>query len=170
LVHRRHVRSPLLDDLLGSASHELAPVVCEFDAGSEVALHLAIFVEPYLRFILDGSKTIESRFSSRSIPPHGRVGTGDIILLKGAGRPIVGWCRAGTVWDYELDPTSWAEIQDRFTPALRPQDGFWEARQAAQFATLIEVRDVNPISPTPIGKRDRRGWVVLADRDDGRLL
>jgi hypothetical protein len=33
------------------------------------AIHLAVFVEPYLSFLLDGTKTIESRFAMRrSIP------------------------------------------------------------------------------------------------------
>ncbi len=156
--------------MLQRASPDLAPVVGAFAEGHEVALHLAVFVEPYLSFLLDGSKTVESRFSARSIAPHGRIAEGDVILLKPASKPIVGWCRAGTVWDYELDPSSWSEIQDRFAGPLRAQDGFWESRQAAQFATLIKVEDVNATAPTPVDKRDRRGWVVLADRAQGRLL
>lgn len=163
-------RSPLLDDVLQRASPELEPVVAPFSKGHDVALHLAVFVEPYLSFILDGSKTVESRFSTRSIAPHGRISEGDVILLKAASKPIVGWCRAGTVWDYELDRDSWTEIRDRFAAPLRAQDGFWESRQAAQFATLIEVEDVHPTAPTSVDKRDRRGWVVLADRCEGRLL
>lgn len=163
-------RSPLLDDVLQRASPDLAPVVGAFANGHEVALHLAVFVEPYLSYILDGSKTVESRFSVRSIAPHGRIAEGDVILLKATSKPIVGWCRAGAVWDYELDPSSWIEIQDRFAASLRAQDGFWESRQAAQFATLIKVEDVNRTAPSPVDKRDRRGWVVLADRAQGRLL
>jgi hypothetical protein len=172
LVHRQRVRSrsPLLDDVLARASSELAPVVGAFAYDHDIALHLAVFAEPYLSFVLDGSKTVESRFSARAIAPHGRVAEGDVILLKAVGKPIVGWCRAGTVWDYELDPSSWTEIEDRFSAPLRVQDGFWEARRAAQFATLIEVKDVNVAAPTRIDKRDRRGWVVLADRVQGRLL
>jgi hypothetical protein len=172
LVHTSRVRphSPLLDDVLRRASPDLAPVVSAFADGHDVALHLAVFVEPYLSFVLDGSKTVESRFSARSIAPHGRIAEGDVILLKAAGKPIVGWCRAGTVWDYVLDPSSWAEIHDRFSGPLCAQDGFWETRKAAQFATLIKVEDVNTTAPTPVDKRDRRGWVVLADRQQGRLL
>ncbi len=162
-------RSPLLDDVLQRASADLAPVVGAFADGNDVALHLAVFVEPYLSFIIDGTKTVESRFSVRSVAPYGRITEGDVILLKAAGKPIVGWCRAGTVWNYELDPSSWTEIQDRFSASLRAQDGFWESRQTAQFATLIKVEDVSGTAPTLIDKRDRRGWVVLADRVEDRL-
>ena len=55
-----------------------------------VSLHLAVLVQPYLDFILDGQKTIESRFSIRPIPPYRRVESGDIVLLKASGGPIVG--------------------------------------------------------------------------------
>lgn len=163
-------RSPLLDDVLQRASPDLAPVVGAFADDHEVALHLAVFVQPYLSFILDGSKTVESRFSARSIAPHDRIAEGDVILLKPASKPIVGWCRAGTVWDYELDPSSWSEIQDRFSGPLCAQHGFWESRQAAHFATLIKVEDVTVTAPTPVNKSDRRGWVVLAERAQDRLL
>lgn len=168
--HASVVSAKLLDDLLTNVSSDLEPVIRPFETGSDVSLHLAVFVEPYLSYVLDGSKTVESRFSTRPIPPHGCVREGDVILLKPSGRPIVGWCRAGTVWSYELDPSSWEEIRDRFSPALRAQDDFWETRQAAQYATLIRVEDVHEVVPTPIDKRDRRGWVVLADRRNGRLL
>jgi hypothetical protein len=52
------------------------------------AVHLAILVEPFLGYILDGSKTVESRFSNRQCAPFGRVRIGDIILLKGASGPV----------------------------------------------------------------------------------
>ncbi len=170
MAYQRVVRSQLLDDMLASASDELAPVFRDFAIGSDAALHLAVFVEPYLSYLLDGSKTVESRFSKRPIAPHGRVRPGDAILLKASGKPIVGWCRAGTVWDYELDRSTWTEIRERFSPALRAQDDFWESRRSAHFATLIQVEGVQPATPIPIPKRDRRGWVVLADRCENRLL
>ena len=33
-------------------------------------LHLGIFTEPYLTYMLDGKKTIESRFSKNKIAPY----------------------------------------------------------------------------------------------------
>src|SRR5688572_23664147 len=115
------VSARLLDDVLLNASSDLTPVVRDFETGTDIALHLAVFVEPYLSYILDGSKTVESRFSTRPIAPHGRVHEGDVILMKPSGKPIAGWCRAGRVWNYELDPSSWVEIRDRFSPSLRVQ-------------------------------------------------
>ncbi|MDP1793056.1 MAG: hypothetical protein Q8K63_02865 [Acidimicrobiales bacterium] len=170
MVQPSRVSDTMLGGLMRNASPDLEPVIREFADRAEVGLHLAVFVEPYLSHVFDGSKTVESRFSARPIAPHGRVATGDVILLKRSGQPITGWCRAGTVWSYALDPASWTEIRHRFTASLRAQGDFWESRKAAHFATLIQVEDVHKVRPTPVNKRDRRGWVVLADRDAPRLL
>jgi len=37
----------------------------------EFSVHLAVFVEPFLGYILDGSKTVESRFWSTDAPRSG---------------------------------------------------------------------------------------------------
>jgi len=128
-----------------------------------VGVHLAILVEPYLRFVLDRTKTIESRFSRNGCPPFERVTAGDILLLKRSSGPIVGLCTVTDVWDYRLTPSTMSEIQNRFGRAICPQDGFWEDRRDAAFATLMRVDDARPLPDLVIPKRDRRGWVVLRD-------
>ncbi len=125
-------------------------------------LHLAVLVEPYLAYILDGKKTVESRFSMHRIPPYGRVHEDDVILLKKSGGPIVGLCLISDVWYYSLDPESWQEIRSEFTEMLCAQDpDFWSQRKRAGFATLMRIRHVFRIPPVNFIKRDRRGWVVL---------
>ncbi len=129
---------------------------------SPFALHLAILVEPYLQFILDGKKTIESRFSVHRCPPYKGVHRGDVILLKRSGGPIVGLCQVADAWFYQLDPESWTTIKKDFAVAICAQDpDFWVDREAASFATLIRVKHVRSIAPIKYVKRDRRGWVVL---------
>lgn len=131
-------------------------------ASDTFALHLAIFVEPYLEYVLEGKKTVESRFSTRRFAPYQQVSTGDVLLLKASGGPIVGVCQVTHVWFYHLDPESWRFIQTHFTEALCAQDpAFWTARQHATFATLMRVQHVRRLAPIPFPKRDRRGWVVL---------
>lgn len=126
------------------------------------ALHLAIFVEPYLHYILEGKKTVESRFASRRFAPYGQVERGDVMLLKASGGPIVGLCCIAQVWCYTLDPASWQFIREHFTEALCAQDPtFWTNRAHASFATLMRVQHVYRLPPIEYPKRDRRGWVVL---------
>ena len=130
-------------------------------------LHLAIFIDPYLRYILEGKKTVESRFSERRVAPYGSVKREDVILLKRSGGPIVGLCRASDIWYYELDPESWREIRTGFSQMLCAQDpDFWSQRKSAEFATLIRLTNVVKIQPFKYSKRDRRGWVVLKASGD----
>jgi len=134
---------------------------------SSIGMHLAIFVEPYLQFILDGKKTVESRFSERRIAPYGHIKKNDVILLKRSGGPVVGLCLAASVWHYELDVHSWQEIRSEFSQALCAQDPeFWRRRKGAEYATLIRLTKVHSIHPLRISKTDRRGWVILKPEGD----
>lgn len=129
-------------------------------------IHLAVFVDPYLTFILQGKKTVESRFSIKRIPPYNQIFRDDIILLKFSGGPIIGICSAGDVWNYQLDPESWSTIKKEFTESLCAQDpAFWAQRKRAAFATLIKIKNSRKIEPVFISKHDRRGWVVVQKRE-----
>jgi hypothetical protein len=128
----------------------------------QVGLHLGVFVEPFLQHILDGSKTVEARFSERRCAPFGRVERGDVLLLKRAGGPVVGVCEVGHVWSYQVDPDSLGELRREFAAAMcAPDDGFWTEQHSACFATLLRLQRVRAIPPVAWPKRDRRGWVVL---------
>jgi hypothetical protein len=130
--------------------------------GKRTQLHLAVFVEPYLRFILDGKKTVESRFSSVRCAPYDKVNTGDLILLKKAGGPVSGICRVDSAWFYEVDRTSLNEIRREFAAQICPADStFWSARKDKSFATLIRLADVKRLPEFAVSKRDRRGWVTI---------
>ena len=126
------------------------------------SIHLAIFVEPYLQFILDGKKTVESRFSVTRRAPYNQVDKGDVILLKKSGGPITGIGKISMTWSYELDPSSWENIRSEFKQALCAEDpSFWKEREKASYATLMRLSHVRSIEPFEIKKQDRRGWVVL---------
>ena len=135
------------------------------------SVHLAVLVEPYLGYILDGSKTVESRFSKHRIAPYRRVGPGDVVLLKKAAAPsISGVCMVRQVWFYELDTSTWPEIRGRFSRALRADNpSFWDQRSEARYASLMRISDVHPTPAIEVPKRDRRGWAVLYDRTQSEL-
>lgn len=127
-------------------------------------LHLAIFVEPYLSFILEGKKTVESRFSSVRCAPYARVRSGDVILLKRAGGPVSGLCFVNSAWFYELDRNTLGEIRQKFSDQICPAEStFWTSREGTSFATLISLTDVKRVPEFSVHKRDRRGWVVLPE-------
>jgi hypothetical protein len=134
------------------------------------SIHLAILIEPYLGFVLDRTKTVESRFSRNGCVPFGRVQAGDVVLLKRASGPVVGTCAVVDAWDYRLTPTTWSEIKRRFGRAMCPQEGFWADRREASYATLMQIKNARSLPDLDIPKRDRRGWVVLRDRGLSDLL
>ncbi len=136
------------------------------EAAAGLTVHLAVFVEPYLQFILDGRKTVESRFSSKRCAPYGVVQPGDLVLLKQSGGPVLGICQVAEVWFYRLDPSSWREIRT-FANALCVSDPkFWSTRQNASYATLMRIQRARTIQPFVVPKRDRRGWVILQKPQD----
>ena len=146
---------------------------------NDYSVHLAVLLEPYLRFILDGRKTVESRFSRNRIAPYKMVEPGDVILLKkSSARGISGLCIVRKVWFYQIVPDTWKDIRENFSDALcaiGPE--FWEKRRSARYATLMRISDVQSLPFLEITKRDRRGWVTLCHRYrptrdgyEGRLL
>lgn len=125
-------------------------------------LHLAVFAEPYLTFVLEGRKTVESRFSSVRCAPYERVEQGDVILLKQVSGPVVGVCRVTSATSYELDKARLLDLKNRFSKMICPaNEDFWHDRARASFATLITIADVWQLGPFSVAKRDRRGWVTL---------
>lgn len=124
-------------------------------------LHLAVFVEPFLSFLLDGRKTIESRFSIQRRAPFECVRKGDIVLIKASGGPIVAVAEISDIWYYELNADSRAFIRSRFGEQLCVDPDFWDSKASACYATLMQFSRVDRVDPIDCWKRDRRGWVVL---------
>lgn len=157
-----------------AASHDDEWRNCLGRPGAEMpkcGIHLAVFVEPFLGYVLDGSKSVESRFSVNRCAPYGRVHRGDVLLLKRAGGGVVGIARVVTVWFYHLDEASWSMIRETFSAALRAQDpDFWEKRRNATCATLMRIDRVLAFKPIRWEKRDRRGWVVLQASEEESLF
>ncbi len=164
------------DDLLGTLRQALKsnPFWAEKlmnENAKNFTLHLAVLREPYLRFILDGKKTIETRFAKRPCAPFERVEKGDVVMLKRTPGDVVGVCVVDNAWFYRLDAKSLGFIKSKFGPAICPADSsFWEERKEASVATLIFIDKVTPIKPFKIKKRDRRGWVVFHKAEEPTLL
>ena len=52
--------------------------------------HLAILAPGWIEPILDGTKTIESRFTKVRCAPYGKVHAGDLVYMKESGGPVKG--------------------------------------------------------------------------------
>jgi predicted transcriptional regulator len=125
--------------------------------------HLAIVTQPYLALILQGSKTIESRFTKVKCAPFGVVDAGDVVLLKLPGGPVVGEFTVGHV-DLFHDLTSAAvrRIARKYAQQLCWDEEFLNRKLTARYATLLHIATVRAYEhPVAVVKRDRRAWVVL---------
>lgn len=126
-------------------------------------IHLAVFQEPYLTYMLDGTKTVESRFATRRFAPYGLAAPGDWILIKQTSGPVVGIAHVVKARSYELDAAKLRTIRAEFGAAIRAEiAGFWDERREARYATLLEIDEPRTLAtPITCPKRDRRGWIVL---------
>lgn len=139
-------------------------------AESDIGVHVAVFVEPFLTAVLDGRKTMESRFALTRQPPYDCVDDGDLILLKRSGGPVVGIAEAGATRSYQLSPTIVRRLREQYADQLFAcDDAFWSARKDKNYATLIEIKDRTEVDALSIPKRDRRGWVSYARRSQAKL-
>jgi adenylate kinase family enzyme len=131
------------------------------DDGKPFGIHVAIFSQPFLDYVLTGTKTVDSRFSKNRIAPYDHVASGDMILIKQTGGPVIGVCSAERVWCYELDKAILKDIKNRFGRLICANEEFWRSRRERSYGTLILLRDVRPVAPFLIDKKDRRGWVTV---------
>jgi ASC-1-like (ASCH) protein len=137
---------------------------------SKFSVHLGVFIEPFLRYILDGKKTIETRFSIVRCAPYKRVESGDVVLLKKSGGDVIGICQIRSVRFYRLEKDSWDEIKTFARDICAEDPEFWEQRKKSTFATLMRINNVKTIDPITIKKRDRRGWVILQEASKDLLF
>jgi hypothetical protein len=151
----RHVRRSLAESLW-SDEGGAAP------AGARP--HLVVLVEPYLSGLLNGVKTVESRFSRYRRPPYRSVSAGDALILKRSAGPVVAVCRVTETHFHEIGPGTLDQIRGDFGGELGIPAGdrtFWRDRAGMKYATLLRIADVRPLPPIPCAKRDQRAWVVL---------
>lgn len=128
--------------------------------------HLAILIQPWLNLILEGKKTIESRFTKIRCAPYGKINTGDVVYLKESGGLVKGQFTAAEVKTYtDLTSEILHKINRRYHRYIfvDPQfQEFWEKWSASKYATLIHVDNVIAYKNSfPFPKKDARAWIVL---------
>ena len=133
--------------------------------------HLVILKKPYLDAILDGRKQIESRFSRTKRPAFGRVSAGDRLFLKLSSGPVCAIATVAKVKNIEnLTPKRILELKQQYNRHILAPDEYWRSKTDSRFGCLVWLRDVRPIEPVRIQKKDWRAWVVLTEENDFGLL
>jgi hypothetical protein len=161
------IGSTLLDQVRDGLPADLREAY--FGGDSHKGVHLAIMREPFLSFLMAGSKTLESRFSINRVDPFGRVAADDLVLLKAGA--VVGAFVVEDVEFRELGADGIAPVRREYDHEIRADAAFWASKEDARFASLIRVAHVRELPHFRVDKRDMRGWVVLrcADRELAKL-
>ncbi|MFK7789367.1 MAG: hypothetical protein AB8C95_07765 [Phycisphaeraceae bacterium] len=126
-------------------------------------IHIAILKPGYIHAILEGRKTIESRLTKTMQAPHEKVSEGERLFLKASGGPFMGTAIAGPVKTFkDMQPKDVRQLRKRFNKQIAGDDAYWELKKESRFATLIELKAIEPITVGPKYKiAYMKAWYVL---------
>ncbi len=107
---------------------------------NESVVHVAIVDSRTARLILEGKKTIETRFAIKRNKPYGRINSGDLIFIKKSGGPIVAKARAGEVRFYsDLDADKISILRRSYNNLVKASSQFWQEKKHAKYATFFNL-------------------------------
>lgn len=124
--------------------------------------HIAIFRQPFFDMVLDGEKTIESRWAMHKVAPYGKIKKGDKILLKETGKDVTATAVAGRVEFFQLTPSLVDEIEVKYGKEIGT-DKFedWQGTRHKKYCTLIWLEKVEKIPPMKVKRSNGAGWIVI---------
>jgi len=133
--------------------------------------HLVILKKPYLEAILEGRKRVESRFAKTRRAYVGRVLPGDKLFLKESSGPVCAVATVAAVKNFEdLTPKKMSLLKQQYNRYIGGGDKYWQSKANCKFGVLVWLKNVKPIEPVRIRKKDWRAWVVLTEKEDFGLL
>ena len=125
--------------------------------------------EPYVTFILDGRKTIESRFHKTRTLPFQKVVAGDILFLKRWDGALRGVMLIGdTEYHGPMQDGEAEALLRKYRAALAIGESFIFEKKNSKYASLLSILDRTATDHVPCTKADGRAWVVLAHRQSAR--
>lgn len=125
-------------------------------------IHLGIFSEPYLTYMLEGKKTIESRFSKNKIIPYNQITKNDIVIIKKSSGNILGLFTIKDVLFFDLNITSIDKIKLKYSKQLCVNETFWMSKKNSNYATLIIIDTLIKLKPFHINKKGMQSWIKLS--------
>ena len=124
-------------------------------------MHLGVFTEPYLTYILNGNKTIESRFSKNKISPYNKISKDDLVIIKKSSGDILAYFLIKDILFFDLSKTSIDEIKFNYNEHLCVDEKFWLAKKNSNYATLIFIDKIVKLNPFHINKKGMLTWIKL---------
>ena len=112
--------------------------------------------------VLNGEKTIESRWSMHKVAPYNKVSVGDKILLKETGKDVTATAKVKDVRYYELTPQIVEDIKIKYGKEIETEKfEDWQTTLQKKYCTLIWLDDVKKIKPIKVQRSNGAGWIAL---------
>lgn len=124
-------------------------------------IHLGIFSEPYLTYMLEGKKTIESRFSKNKIVPYNQITKDDVVIVKKSSGNVLGYFTIKDVLFFDLNTISIGEIKSKYNKQLCVDETFWISKKNSNYATLIIIDKLFKLKPFHVSKKGMQTWIKL---------
>ncbi len=131
-------------------------------------IHVAILLKPYLDLLLSGRKTIELRLTITNRVPYQVIEAGERLYFKQSAAPF----RATALADHvlfldDLTPSRVQQLKRDYNHAILGESDFWQRKREAKYATLVWVREVEPIQFGPrVDPQRGIAWLTLAEELD----
>ena len=133
----------------------------EFEDIKNKKIQLGIFSEPYLSYMLEGSKTIESRFSRNKIAPYEQISKDDLVIVKKSCGNVVAYFTIKEVLFFDLAQIEIGKIKAKYNKELCVSDEFWNLKKNSNYAALIVIDKIVKLKPFHINKKGMQTWVNL---------
>lgn len=98
--------------------------------------------------------------------------TGERLYLKASGGPFMATVIAGKVRSFaDMSPDDVLKLRNRYGKAIDGDDAYWDMKRDSKYATLIELKNIEPVTLGPPYKvAYMKAWYVLEeDRDPLRI-
>lgn len=129
-----------------------------------IGIHLAVCREPYIQYMINGSKTIESRITKNKIVPYGKVKKGDIVILKRSSGPVLAIFTVKNVICYDSTSFSLNTIRNNYQEELQIHDEWWELKRDSRFASLIWIEEIVALNAIDVAiQKNRQSWIIIRE-------
>jgi hypothetical protein len=129
--------------------------------------HLAIMDKDTINKILNGTKTIESRFSKNKISPYEKVKVEDIVYLKESGKDIIAsFIVSKVIYFNNLNKDKVIEIKDKYGKEINADDSYFKIKESSSYGTLMYIKDPKRIEPITVYKKGRQGFISVSSIED----
>lgn len=135
----------------------------EMDIITKSKLHLGVFSEPCLSYMLEGKKTIESRFSKNKILPYEKIKEDDIVIVKASGGNVVAYFTIKKIMFFDLRSSCIEDVKAKYSKELCVDNSFWELKKNSNYSTLIFIDKLVKLKPFKINKKGMNSWLIIKE-------